>query len=106
MNTLEFIVTILSCVLGSGTITAVVTWLLTRIDKKGALNNAVRMSLLINLQGFGKEIVNRGYCSSLEYNQFCDAYEAYKALDGDGYADSLMAAIEKVNKNSIEGGLL
>lgn len=106
METTEFIVTILSCVLGSGTITAVVTWLLTRLDKKGAIKNAVRMSLLINLQAFGKEIVNRGYCTVLEYNQFCEAYAAYKKLDGDGYADSLMETIESINKKSIEGGLL
>lgn len=106
MSTAEIIATIVCSVIGSGTLTAFVTYFLARLDKNNALRDGVRMSLLINLQSFGEKIINRGYCTSLEYRQFCEAYEAYKKLDGDGYADSLKESIEKVNTKSIEGGIV
>lgn len=106
MVTSEIVTTIICSVLGSGVVSTLVTWLLSRVDKNNALRDGVRMSLLINLQNFGEKIVNKGYCTHLEYRQFCDAYDAYKKLDGDGYADSLKEAIETINTKSIEGGII
>ena len=93
-------------VLGSSVVTACLQRRWSKKDKNDAEVSAIRLSLLFNLQNFGEKIISRGYCTSLEYNQFCDAYKTYKALDGDGYADSLKEQIDEVNKNTIQGGML
>lgn len=103
------IISIVCAILGSGTITSVVTLLLTRYftkkDKESVETRATMYNLLVNLQNEARRIVSVGYISRLEYNQFKDMYKCYKDLGGDGYADELMAQIEEINRLTIQGGL-
>lgn len=97
---------IICTALGSGSLTAFVTWLIGRAERSDKIKIALRMCLCINLQTYGKDIINKGYCSSLEYKQFDEGYKAYKALGGDGYIDNIMQAVDTVNQKTIEGGML
>lgn len=91
-------------VLGSTLVTACLQRYWSQKDKDKTEVVAIRLSLLFNLQNFGEKIVNNQSCSQAEYNQFKDAYDTYKALGGDGYADTLKAAIDNILAKSIEGG--
>lgn len=114
----EIIVTIIVAVLGSGTVSSVITILLNRFfsnrDKKQAqescVKQAVKFCLLFALKSLGRRILDNQTMTRKEYEEFKEMFELYKdpnGLRGDGYADDLNDCIEKLkNKLVNEGKLL
>lgn len=112
------IVTILVAILGSGTVSSVITILLNRFfanrDKKKAEEScekqAIKFCLLFALKSLGRQIIDKQTMTRKEYEEFKEMLTLYKdpnGLKGDGYADDLNDCVEKLkNKLISEGNLL
>lgn len=105
----EIILTVTLAVIGSGGLSSAITICLTRWfakkDKVGIETKATMFNLLMNLQNEARRLINVGFITRLEYQQFTEVYDTYKALGGDGWADELKAQIDELNRLTIQGGL-
>lgn len=55
----------------------------------------IKYSLLPQIQAEGRRLCKLKTISSKEYEQFCEMYNTYKALGGDGFADMIKASVSK-----------
>lgn len=112
-------VTLICAVLGSGGVTAIITYILTErkerkvvssahIARQKAIGEAVMLLVLSELQARCMRIINAGKRTAIESKQLIKFREAYKANGGDGWADDLYeAAMEQPiveNDNAINFG--
>lgn len=107
----QLIVSLICAILGSGGFTAVVTYVLAsrkerkiaekqRIEDRknaeekesrdyAAMREALMLLMLGELQSWCRNIINAQYRTLEETAQLVKAYNCYKALGGDGWADKL-----------------
>lgn len=112
-------VTLICAILGSGGVTAIVTYILTErkerkvasgahIARQKAIGEAVMMLVLSELQTRCRRIICARERTTIESKQLIKLREAYKALGGDGWADDLYeCAMEQPiteNDNAINFG--
>jgi len=94
MQTLELIVTIVSSFLASSGLWAFLSHI---NDKKGAQNAMLRGLGHDRIMRLGKHYVDRGYITVEEYENLHDyLYVPYKKLGGNGSADKMMEAVNKL----------
>lgn len=60
---------------------------------------AIKYSLLYCLQAYGEKLIAKGEITLIEYNQFVAMYDTYKAIGGDGFADSIKLIVDKLPRN-------
>lgn len=104
-------VTLICAIVGSGGFTAIITYVLTsqkerktaerqRKEEKEeskkkeeqeyqAIREAIMLLMLGELQNWCRNIINAQYRTLDETSQLVKAYNCYKALGGDGWADKL-----------------
>lgn len=104
MSRSEIIVTILVAILGSSSLTTVISTIVDRLSTKNPFKQGSKFTLLFALQTEARRLINEGEVEMPEYNQFCEMYSTYKKMGGDGYADSLKAQIDKLVGKTIEEG--
>lgn len=89
---------VIVAILGSSVVNTLIVKLMDRHDKRSAkkdnLNAGVRLLLLDQLKRSGKEHVADGSVTKSEYDAYMAAYDTYKALGGDGWADKIKGQIE------------
>lgn len=89
---------IIIAIIGSGALSAIVSGLVQMMcDKHKNLNNfekGMRLLLLSTIKRDGKELVCNGKISKRDYDAFCDTYDAYKSLGGDGWADKMKSEVD------------
>ncbi len=90
--TSEQITSIVIAIIGSGILTKIID-IITNI--KNPVKVGVRMCLMKDIYDFGEKLVDKGFASDIERQAFLEAHKTYKALGGDGYADTL---VKKVNE--------
>lgn len=104
MSGVEVAVTVLVAVLGSSALNTVINRHYAKVDKKSASTKAIKYCLLVNIQQEARRIIDNGFISRLEFNQFSDMYSAYKEIGGDGYVDELKKQIDEISKTTLQGG--
>lgn len=88
---------IIVAIIGSGVLTKLIdVWIEYRKSKKNPMKDGVRFCLLYALRTYGEDLVARGDITSLELSAFNEAYQTYKNLDGDGYADKLKKEVDNL----------
>lgn len=60
------------------------------------LEVGLRLILLSTLKRDGKESITKGSISKEDYEAFLASYNAYKALDGDGWADKVLKQVSEL----------
>lgn len=94
MDTITFIVTILSSVLASSGLWAFLTQLANKKDVKTEMLIGLGHDRIISL---GMEYLNRGYITKDEYENLHDyLYIPYEKMGGNGSAKRIMDAVEKL----------
>lgn len=94
MDTITFIVTILSSVLASSGLWAFITQLANKKDVKTEMLIGLGHDRIISL---GMEYLNRGYITKDEYENLHDyLYIPYEKMGGNGSAKRIMDAVEKL----------
>ena len=97
-------------ILGSGVLSTLISCIFQmRRDKKqetakfregmNKLEKGLSLLLLSSLKRDGKDLKAQGTISKTEYDSFEATYNAYKSLGGDGWADSVKAEIDALEKN-------
>ena len=88
---------ILIAIISSGLLSGVLATLVTTISNKKMkereddknLKIGLRLVLLYTLKRDGRDAIQKGEISKEDYEAFLASYNAYKALDGDGWADKV-----------------
>lgn len=104
--TAQLWITLAAAVLGSGGLTAIITYFLTeRTERKKrtaanasretAMCDAVMLLTLDSLQERCRRVIDRDGRTDAETQQIIRQYSTYKALNGDGWADELYSAAIK-----------
>ena len=97
-------------ILGSGVLSTLISCIFqARRDKKQEISKfkdgmtkfekGMSLLLLSSLKRDGKDLKAQGTISKNEYDSFEATYNAYKSLGGDGWADSVKAEIDALEKN-------
>ena len=103
----EIVVTIVCSILGSGVISSLIAAYSASKERKlmkkekeemrdDSVKKAVMFSLLYVIQSEGRRLLTKeDPITLLEYKQFSDMYNAYKAIGGDGYADLYKSQVDQ-----------
>lgn len=98
---------IILAILGSGVLSGAVATLISTINankqrKKEQkedtkkLEVGLRLILLSTLKRDGNDLTIKGSISKEDYEAFLASYNAYKALDGDGWADKVLKQVSEL----------
>lgn len=94
---------IVVAILGSGVISTLISCLFQmRSDRKKKLDKfeeGMRLLLLSALKRDGKDLIAQGRVSKNDYDSFCAMYNAYKSLEGDGWADGVKSIVDDLEKD-------
>lgn len=60
------------------------------------LQEGLKLLLLSSLKRDGKDAINQGSISKTDYEAFLASYNAYKALEGDGWADKVFDQVKQL----------
>lgn len=93
MTMKDIIIAIIGSGLLSGGLATVVNTLANKKREKTEntknLETGLRLILLYTLKRDGRDAIQKGEISKEDYEAFLASYNAYKALDGDGWADKV-----------------
>lgn len=93
---------IVVAILGSGVISTLISCLFQiHNEKKHKLDKfeeGMRLLLLSAMKMTGRAILSEGTVSKTDYDSFVATYNAYKSLDGDGWADGIKEQVDNVPK--------
>lgn len=93
-ETIPVWVTIIGMVLGSGTSSAIVAWLLKRFDRNSAQDNALRVLLFCQLEKINDRQVRAGHVCPMAVKERAEQiYGAYHRLGGNGLGTQMIADI-------------
>ena len=95
---------IILAIIGSGMFSGVVATVISTInsnkqkkkDDTKKLEVGLRLILLSTLKRDGNDLINSGKLSKEDYEAFLASYNAYKALDGDGWADKVLKQVSEL----------
>lgn len=89
---------IVLAIIGSSALGALITGCFSLyVNKKKTLSKydeGIKLLLLSALKRDGKDLIASGTITHQDYEAFCATYNAYKALNGDGWADKVKAEVE------------
>lgn len=85
---------IILAIIGSGLLTTLFNFLLTRFSKKSNVEKAVMQLLGMNIRERCEAALERNSISSEELRQIKDMNRLYKEMGGNGYVHSLMKKID------------
>lgn len=85
---------IILTILGSTALAAVINNLFDIIKGKGTLKKALQILLLANLKKDGQQYIAEGHISAEELQEYREAFDVYKKLGGNGYADDVYARVK------------
>lgn len=87
-------------IVGSGAVTALVNAIIqtaqARAKKKSVEQRALCFLLLGEIRDFGNGLCSSNTIDEDDYRHFEELYQTYKALGGNGFADKLHEAVEKI----------
>lgn len=96
----DIILAIIGSGIFSGLLATVVSAISSNRTKKKEntlkLEVGLRLILLSTLKRDGKDAINKGSISKEDYEAFLASYNAYKALDGDGWADKVLKQVSEL----------
>ena len=96
----DIVIAIISSGIFSGLLATVISTINANKQKKKdntlKLEVGLRLILLSTLKRDGKDAITKGSISKEDYEAFCASYNAYKALDGDGWADKVFSQVQKL----------
>lgn len=96
----DIIIAIISSGLLSGAFATIVSTINANKQKKKEntqkLEVGLRLILLSTLKRDGKDAITKGSISKEDYEAFLASYNAYKALDGDGWADKVLKQVSEL----------
>lgn len=85
-------------ILSSGVISTLISCIFQIVsDRKKKLSRfeeGMKLLLLSDIRSNGKRLIEQGKVTREEHQIFIASYNAYKALGGDGWADSVKAKVE------------
>jgi hypothetical protein len=95
---------IVLAIIGSGMFSGVLATLISTINSNKQkkkentekLEVGLRLILLSTLKRDGNDLINKGSISKEDYEAFLASYNAYKALDGDGWADKVLKQVSEL----------
>jgi len=88
---------IVIAIIASGIITKLIDVFIDWIkSRKNPMKDGIKFCLLYALRMYGEGLVSSGSVSAQQLKAFNEAYDTYKALDGDGYADKLKKEIDNL----------
>ena len=101
---------IVLAVLGSGVISTIISCIFQYLSDKKAkqahldekiqlLEKGISLLLLSALKRDGNDLRKKGNISKNDYDSFEATYKAYKALDGDGWADGIKAKVDALERD-------
>ena len=94
---------IIIAILGSGVVSTLISCLFQmHSDKKKNLTRfeeGMRLLLLSAMKMTGRAILQEGTVTKDDYDSFCATYNAYKSLDGDGWADGIKKQVDDLEKS-------
>jgi len=94
---------IVLAILGSGVVSTLISCLFQmRSDRKKKLDRfeeGMRLLLLSALKMTGRAILHEGTVTKSDYDSFVATYNAYKSLDGDGWADGIKDQVDALEKS-------
>ena len=94
---------IVIAILGSGVISTLISCFFQAYsDKKKKLDKfeeGMRLLLLSALKRDGRDMIAQGRATKNDYDSFCAMYNAYKSLDGDGWADGVKEVVDSLEKD-------
>lgn len=105
MSAADIVITVLVAILGSSALNTIINRHFTKKDKQSAYQKGTMFCLLLSLQNEARRIIEHGYITRLEYNQFVEMHKAYKEMGGDGYADELKKQVDEIAKITLKGGI-
>lgn len=94
---------IILAVLGSGVISTIISCVFQYINQKKSkqdqFEEGMSLLLLSSLKRDAKDLISQGEISKNDYDSFMATYNAYKALGGDGWADSVKDEVVSLKKS-------
>lgn len=88
---------IVLAIIGSGILTKLIDVVVDIIkNKKNPMKAGIRLCLLKDLTDYGNGLLLKGEVTANELKAFMEGFNAYKALDGDGFADKLKEEVVKL----------
>lgn len=100
---MEIILAILGSGAFSGLLATVISTINTNKQKKKddtkKLEVGLRLILLSTLKRDGNDLITKGSVSKEDYEAFLASYNAYKALEGDGWADKVLKQVSELPVN-------
>jgi len=95
---------IILAIIGSGMLSGLLATIVSTInsnkqkkkDNSVKLETGLRLILLSTLKRDGKDAILKGSISKEDYEAFLASYNAYKALDGDGWADKVLKQVSEL----------
>lgn len=88
---------IIIAIIGSGILTKILDAIIEHLkNKKNPMKAGIRLCLLKDLTDYGNELIRKGEVTAQELKAFTEGFDAYKALDGDGYADKLKEEVDNL----------
>ena len=94
---------IILAVLGSGVISTIISCVFQIINEKKSkrtqFEEGISLLLLSSLKRDARDLILQGSIGKNDYDSFMATYNAYKALGGDGWADSVKNEVVTLRKN-------
>ena len=98
---------IVLAMLGSGAFSGLLATIISTIntnkqkkkDDTKKLEVGLRLILLSTLKRDGNDLITKGCVSKEDYEAFLASYNAYKALEGDGWADKVLKQVSELPVN-------
>ena len=94
---------IILAVLGSGVISTIISCIFQIINEKKSkrtqFEEGISLLLLSSLKRDARDLILQGSIGKNDYDSFMATYNAYKALGGDGWADSVKNEVVTLRKN-------
>lgn len=94
---------IILAVLGSGVISTIISCVFQIINEKKSkrtqFEEGMSLLLLSSLKRDARDLISQGSIGKNDYDSFMATYNAYKALGGDGWADSVKEEVVTLRKN-------
>ena len=89
--------------MGSGVISTIISCIFQIINEKKSkrtqFEEGMSLLLLSSLKRDARDLILQGSISKNDYDSFLATYNAYKALGGDGWADSVKNEVVTLRKN-------
>lgn len=94
---------IILAVLGSGVISTIISCVFQILNEKKSkrtqFEEGMSLLLLSSLKRDARDLISQGSIGKNDYDSFMATYNAYKALGGDGWADSVKEEVVTLRKN-------